>query len=99
MLNNIYKGNTVAFTAIPTVDGTPQALEGTTVGFILKKDMNDSDEQALIEKTVPDGKFILSSEDTSIPVGTYWYEFRWFVVDAVYTLEMGFVNIINTVYD
>ena len=100
MLKQIYTGNTVAFTAIPTIDGEPQTLDGTTtVGFILKKSKNDPDEKALISKTSTDGQFTLSSQDTDIAPDKYWYEFRWYASSAVYTMDMGTVLFVQTVYE
>lgn len=98
MIKQIFKGNTVAFTALPTVDGKKQPLEGTTVGFMVKKDRADSDDEAIISKVSNDGHFLLTPEDTNIE-GHYWYELRWFDAGAVYTIDMGTVDFIDTVYD
>lgn len=100
MLREIYCGNTVAFTAIPTIDGEAQELDGSTsVHFILKRECKDPDTEALINKTSLDGHFLLSAQETDLPAGTYWYEFRWHASDARYTLDMGTVKVVPTVYD
>ncbi len=100
MIRKIVTGNTVAFTALPKVDGNVVPIDGT-IGFILKENRTDPDSEALINKVATDGQFTLEVEDTqSLEDGrSYWYEFRWFFNDAVYTLDMGKVTAVKAVYD
>ena len=100
MLNNIYKGNTIAFTAMPKVNGTPVTEIHGLVKFIIKANKTDSDEDAVILKESENGSFEISAEETSsLSEGRYWYEFRWYFNDAVYTLELGNVTVVETVFD
>ncbi len=100
MLNNIYKGNTIAFTALPKVNGTVQTDIHGYVKFILKTDKTDSDDDALLLKESEDGSFEISATETSgLSAGRIWYEFRWYFNDAVYTLELGNVTVVETVFD
>ena len=99
MFKQIYTGNTVAFTVVPTIDGVEQPLEGTRIGFIVKKAKTDTDNEALIIAESESGQFALSAEQTDIGEGRYWYEIRWYALDAVYTLDMGTVIFTQTVYN
>ena len=100
MLREIYSGNTVAFTVTPTIDGEAQELDGSTsVHFVLKRKCSDPDSEALINERSMTGRFLLTAAMTALPAGSYWYEFRWHASDARYTLEMGTVKFVKTVYD
>lgn len=103
MLQKIYTGNTVAFTAAPTVDGVPVDMRGEDkgrVGFIVKLNRTDPDEDAVINKEVIDGNFTIEASETDgIEPGPYYYEFRWFFNDAEFTLETGILHICRSVYN
>ena len=103
MLQKIYTGNTVAFTAVPTVDGVPidmSAEDQGKVGFIVKLNRTDPDEEAVINKESTDGQFTIADTETDgIAPGPYFYEFRWFFNDAEFTLETGILQICRSVYD
>lgn len=99
MLKEIYKGNTVAFTALPTVDGVVAQIQGE-LRFILKKNRTDPDPEAVLTKVSSDGQFqIEASETEAIEAGWYVYEFRWIFNSVVHTLEMGQVTVAKAVYD
>jgi len=99
MFKQIFTRNTVAFTAIPTIDNVEQPLVGTSLKFMVKNDRYDSDEDALITQDSTTGEFTLSAEQTDIAEGRYWWEIRWYAFGAVYTIGMGMVNFIKTVID
>ena len=103
MLQKIYTGNTVAFTAVPTVDGVPVDMSGEDkghVGFIVKQNRTDPDEDAVINKESLDGNFTIEASETDgIEYGPYYYEFRWFFNSAEFTLETGILQVCRSVYN
>ena len=103
MLQKIYTGNTVAFTALPTVDGQAVDMSGEDqghVGFIVKLNRTDPDTDAVINKESNDGNFTIEASETDgITPGPYYYEFRWFFNDAEFTLETGILHIDRSVYN
>ena len=95
----IHTRNTVVFTVKPTIDNVEQSTTGTTLRFMVKRDRNDSDENALISQDSTTGEFTLGAEQTNLAEGRYWWEIRWYAYGAVYTLGMGKVNFVETVID
>lgn len=96
MYKQIYAGNTLAFTVQPKVDGVVQAIQGQIV-FMVKGTKDDSDEDAVINETSTDGAFTVSADTTAeLEPGRYWYELRWIFNDAVYTLDMGQIDVIKS---
>lgn len=99
MYKQIYSGNTVAFTVQPTVDGVVQTIQGE-IDFIMKADKSDSDSEAVVNISSTDGSFTIDAETTAeIDPGYYWYELRWLFNDAVYTLDMGIIKVIKSIFD
>lgn len=99
MLHNIYRGNTVAFSVQPKVDGTAVAVQGT-IKLIIKSDRSLRDEDAELVAESSDGNFVLDAADTAdLEAGKYFYEFRWYFSDAEYTLDIGDISVCETVFD
>lgn len=83
--NNIecYRGDTHTLHLTFSANDVPLDLTGKTVYFTVKRELTDTDEEAIIAKTVSsfvdptDGEvnIELTSEDTT-PAGDYWYDIQ-----------------------
>lgn len=80
MLDYIYRKDDVVIPFNISYDGTPLDLSGTTIKFTLKKDKEDGSPTILektinthTEPTIGKSEIVLSSIDTNITPGKYYY--------------------------
>lgn len=98
----IYKGDDVSLDlSIMQPDGSYMDFNGKTVKFIIKKKKTDEDTDAIILKEYnPDEEstelvISLTSTETNVTPGTYWYGIR-VIVDGYQTTEgEGQVDIVQ----
>lgn len=105
MLNDFYVKTTVVFYVSIAVDGVAPSLVEDTVSFIMKKNINDTDEEAVIfvnsTPTATEGKvkFTLSASATDVTARSYVYEIKWVSGEVVTILESGSVAVNKRVFD
>ena len=108
MLCNFYIKNTVAFNVQIKVDGAAPILSGIDViSLIIKKNMTDADEDAIITKDGVNSStvaglvgFELTPTDTDVePRKVCFYEIQWASGAKVETLEVGTLSILDKVFD
>jgi len=105
-LNNFYRGDTRDFAMTFTSNDVAYNITGAKVYFTLKKSKNDTDAQAVLQKTVTShtdptaGKttLSLSKTDTNIQPGRYFYDFQVITSGGgVYTFLSGDVEVLEDV--
>ena len=96
----IYKGDDVTITlVIIEQNGSKMNFNGKTIKFILKKNKNEQDSQAVILKIYTPTEDMtqlcihLTKEDTDITQGIYWYGIRVISGDYQSTEGEGKVEI------
>ena len=102
MINTLYTGNTLAFKVTPQIDGVSVSEMYGTLHFIVKANLTDSDDDAVINEKSTTGEFTISAETTSaIKEGRYWYEIRWVFSGetVIQTLEIGNIKVVKSVFD
>jgi len=98
-LSSFYEGTTKVFSVTILHNGAAPNIISDTVRFIVKKNLSDADASALINTTADvttSGSsgiaiFTLSSEQTEIAVGTYYYEITW----GISATKTGTISIAN----
>lgn len=105
-MNNFKVGTTVTYTINILVDEVAPAFDATdSFNLIFKVSMNDTDEEAVINKvgtkTGTDGEvqWVLSASETDIEEQTYHYEIKWTSGTAVYIVEQSTVTVQKRVHD
>ena len=107
-LQNFYINNTNNFTVTIEYNGVAINITNDTVRFMVKENIDDTDAQAVINVTadvVTQGAngiaiFNLTSAQTDIDPGNYWYEISWLrVTGAEYTLEVREIELLERVED
>lgn len=85
----VQKGQTKAYEVQITKDNVPEDITGWTIIFIAKTNLTDSDDKAVIDKTITDhsdptqGKSLirLESTDTDITPKSYFYSIKFIDVE------------------
>lgn len=98
----IYKGDTATLTlSVMQPDGSYMNFNGKTVKFIIKKTKEKADTEAIVLKTIEPEEDItelpisLTTAETNVAEGTYWYGVR-VIVDGYQTTEgEGQVDIVQ----
>lgn len=90
-----------------TKKGIPQDISGWTLTFVVKKNFNDADINAVIFKSIiipndtesQNGRynFTLSSTDTDLPNDEYWYDLKFIDGDMRETFARGKLLIIPSI--
>ena len=103
---DIYKKATKTYEATLKKDGIAPDLTGWTIYFVVKTNMSDTDTNAKIKKTITTHynptagitRVELSSTDTNITVGSYYYSVEYTDVDGRNgVLRMGRFNVLQPV--
>lgn len=105
-LNNFYRGDTRDYALTFTSNSVAYNITGATVWFTLKKDRNDADSEAVLQKSISshsdptNGKTTLSltSTDTAIEAGRYFYDFQIKTASgSIITFLSGTVDVLEDV--
>lgn len=108
MINNFYVGNTVKIPLQFKRNDSPLDITGAGVILCLKSGLYDDNDDAAIIKVVNshidaaagETEIILTSEDTQITPGQYFYEILLVLpIDGVKTIKTGEVKAIKGPYD
>ena len=82
-INNFYRGDTENIKIVVSRNGTPIDITGASIVFMMKKSITDLDPQAVITKSAEltnpnagEAVIILSSTDTAIEAGRYYYDIQ-----------------------
>lgn len=103
MLKDFYEKTTKKFDVTINYNGASPNITADTVTFVLK---TKKDGETALTKTADVAtsgasgvaKFTLSTTDTAIPYGRYYYEIFWTLANKdEYVIDSGEVNILNRV--
>lgn len=105
-ISNFYRGDTNTIGLTITSNSIAYDITGSTIWFTLKKNKNDADSQASLQKEVtshtnPSGgitAITLSATDTNIQPGKYFYDIQMKTSGGeIYTLASGTVEVLEDV--
>jgi len=107
-ISSFYVGETKAFSYTITLNSSNPNITGDTVSFVLKRNKNDTDANALITKDADvatngasgQADFELTPSDTDINPIEGFYEVKWTTAASkVYILDSDKVLVKERVYD
>ncbi len=103
----IVQKDTKTYTIRLTKNGVAQDISGWSLYFTVKSDFNDADSAALISKNVifPHntesengvGYLELTSSETNIAIGQYWYDMKFIDVGYRETFTRGHLCIVPSI--
>jgi hypothetical protein len=105
-INNFYRGDTVSYAMTFTTNSVAMDITGATIWFTLKKSRNDTDAQAVLQKELTSHSdpthgittMSLTSTDTNIPCGRYFYDFQVKTLSGnIFTFLSGTVDVLEDV--
>ena len=105
-LSRMYVRSSVYFEIEITVDGDTPNITTDTVSMTMKRRMEDSQEDAVldIEADVTTkgiegiAIFSISPSEMTMRPGTYYYEIRWLTGEEDYPLRIGRIPVFDRVY-
>jgi hypothetical protein len=99
--------DTKTYTIRLTKNGVAENISGWKLYFTVKTDFNDADSAALISKdvTFPNnaesiagiGYLSLTSSETNIAIGEYWYDMKFIATNYRETFLRGQINLVPSI--